>query len=558
MMKMSKLVWGPVVWASLGLALGGCNLAPHYDKPATDVPATFKENVVAAGSASAGPAPAGADWRPAAPNDEHLGGKWWERFGDPDLNALEERVSVSNQTIALAEANFRQARALVGEARAALFPTVAVAPSVVRSRSSAAGGNTAGASSSGSASSGQPGQTHNQYTLPIDASYEIDLWGAIRNGVAQNRYAAEASAADVAAAILSTQADLATDYFELRATDEQRHIFDTTLADYRASLHLVYVLQKSGMASDEDVAEAVTALDAAEAQSTDLGIARAQFEHAIAVLLGVPPARFALPAVRFHPRLPAIPVAVPSEILERRPDIAAAERRVAAANAGIGIARAAYFPELSLSGAFGYQANHSAQWFDWPNRFWSVGPTLAETLFEGGLRRAQNAAARAAYDEAVAAYRQTALSAFQAVEDDLVGLRLLSKEVVQQHAAAESARHTVELSVARYKAGIDSYVNVITAQNAFLTNRLAELQVQLRQVSTTVALINNLGGGWDATQTGATERAAEKPPQPDGRAPGETVEAEPNPPAAAGAAPDPEELLQQNREDMSPSGSASK
>jgi NodT family efflux transporter outer membrane factor (OMF) lipoprotein len=548
-------------WLACAVVTGGCNLAPNYVRPDLSPQAPSSSKGTANGPASGVPAQfkegSSAGWKAAAPNDDHLGGNWWELFGDSDLTALEQRVGVSNQNIALAEANYRQARALVAEARASLFPTITASPAITRYRNSASNANSgASGSSSGSGAaptSGPAGQTNTQYTAPVDASYQLDLWGRIRNTIAQNSDLAQASAADVATAVLSTQAELAQDYYQLRAADEQRHILGTTLADYQASLHLVNTLFKSGLASEEDLSEADTALASAQAQATDLGIARAQFEHAIAVLLGLPPARFSLPVKRFSPVLPAIPVALPSEILERRPDIAAAERRVAAANAGIGIARAAYFPTVTLSGAFGFEASNAAQWFDWPNRFWSVGPSLAQTLFAGGLLRGENAAARAVYDEGVATYRQTVLSAFQSVEDDLVTLRILSKEVSQQHWAAESARRTVELSVTRFRAGIDSYVNVITAQNTFLTNRLAELQVQVRQLTTAVSLVNNLGGGWDASQTDATARMAVNPQEPTGLAPGESSEAVPNPPPLSGPPPKPEELLQQDEQDMAPS-----
>ncbi|MGH7996344.1 MAG: efflux transporter outer membrane subunit [Opitutaceae bacterium] len=543
------------LFALLALGLGGCNLAPRYSRPSVDVPGRFKE----AASARAAPGTAGSvatGWKLAQPSEDRLGGSWWTLFGDPDLAALERRVSVSNQNIASAAAAYRQARALAAEARSSWFPTIGVGPSVTRQRSSASNFGGSGASSGqGGGSGGAPGQTRTEFSLPADASYELDLWGRIRNGVAESAYAAEAGAADLQTAILSTQAELAEDYYELRAADEQRRILDTTLADYQASLRLVYTLFHAGLASDEDLAQANTQLDTAQAEATDLGIARAQYEHAIAVLLGLPPARFSLPVKRFDPKLPQIPVALPSQILERRPDIAAGERRVAAANAAIGVARAAYFPTVSLSGSYGYDSTAFAQWLDWPNRFWSLGASAAETVFEGGLRRAQNAAARAAYDQAVASYRQIVLAAFQSVEDDLVTLRILGREGIQQHDAAEHARHAVELSVARYRDGIDSYVNVITAQNTFLASRLAELQVQLRRIAACIALVNNLGGGWDLAQMAATERTAEHPQQAAGAAPGESAEAAPNPPPLPGPPAKPEELLQQDLEDMGPSPS---
>jgi NodT family efflux transporter outer membrane factor (OMF) lipoprotein len=522
----------------------GCNLAPSYRRPETATSDRFKEGVQPDGKTADG-------WKTAEPHDAGLGGKWWELYHDPQLSELEERVAISNQTVIAAEANYRAARALVAGARAGLFPTLGVSPSVTRSRSSASGGSGGGASSS--STTNNAGSTRTLYDLPLEASYEVDLWGRVRNTIAQDAYAAQASAADVATALLGTQAELAQDYFQLRVVDEQRRILDTTLADYRASLHLVNVLFGNGMSSEEDLAQATTQLDSAQAQATDLGIARGQYEHAIAVLIGVSPSQFSLPVQPFNPALPQIPVGLPSDLLERRPDIAAAERQVAAANAGIGIARTAYFPSLSLSASAGYEASSLAHLLDWPNRFWSVGPVLAETLFDGGARNAATARARAQYDGAVANYRQTVLSAFQSVEDNLTSLRILSLESVQQHGAAVAAQNLVRLSVARYQSGLDSYVNVITAQNTFLTSRQAELQVQLRQLAATIGLINNLGGGWDTSQFDRTEKMAQHPPdvdKPAGPAPGTAGPGVPNPPPLTNSDIQPADLLKQNEQSM--------
>jgi NodT family efflux transporter outer membrane factor (OMF) lipoprotein len=554
-----------LVTCAAGLALAGCNLAPHYERPQTDSTGGFKEAVPNTSTHPEG-------WKAAEPNDGLVRGNWWELYHDPQLNDLEERVAISNQTVIGAEANYRVARAMVGEAQANLFPSISAAPSVIRSRSSASGssgGSTVSTTSTGGAASGGSSSStgvapasggnggvgpRTDYTLPFEASYEVDLWGSVRNSVAQSRYSAEASAATLQTAILSTQSALAQDYFSLRATDEERRILDTTLGDYEASLHLVRTLYTNGLASEEDLAEADTQLDSAEAQATDLGVARAQYEHAIAVLIGVPPSRFSLAVGKFNAALPVIPVSVPSDLLERRPDIATAERQVAAANAGIGIARAAYFPNLTINGLAGFESTSLGSLLDWPNRMWSIGPTLVQPLFDGGLRRAENAQARAQYDATVANYRQTVLAAFQSVEDNLVTLRVLSKEVDQQHRAAVAGLNTVKLSVIRYQNGVDSYVNVITAQNTFLTNRLAELQVQLRQVAATIALVNNLGGGWDRSQLSDTEKRALRPPDAGKNA---EVPAEnagpgvPNPPPLPGTIKRPEDILKQNEEDMS-------
>ncbi len=527
------------------LALGACNLAPHYEAPQTQAPGQFKEAVPNT--------PAGAQgWKIADPKDSALRGSWWEIYNDPQLSELEQKVAISNQTVAAAEASYRSARALLGEAQAALFPSLGLAPSIDRTRTSAAtvsGGG--GASSNGAGGTGP----HTYFTLPLEASYQVDLWGSVRNSVAQSSFSAQASAAELETALLSTQSTLAQTYFALRATDEQRRILDTTLADYEASLHLVRTLYNNGLASEEDMAEADTQLDSAEAQATDLGIARAQYEHALAVLIGVPPAQFSVAVRPFNSALPTVPVGLPTDLLERRPDIAAAERQVAAANAGIGFARAAYFPNLTLSGSAGFESLNLTQLLDWPNRIWSVGPSVAQVLFDGGLRRAANEQARAAYDASVANYRQAVLGSFQSVEDNLASLRILAKEVTQQHKAALAAQHEVELSVVRYQNGLDSYVNVITAQNAFLQNRLAELQVQLRQLTATVQLVNNLGGGWDASQLGRTQDMALHPPGAGAKAeapPENAGPGVPNPPPMPDITKRPEDILKQNAEDMSP------
>jgi NodT family efflux transporter outer membrane factor (OMF) lipoprotein len=541
------------------LVIGGCNLAPHYEAPKADSSGTFKEAVP--GNISA------EGWKVAEPRDSEIRGNWWEMYNDPDLNELEARVAISNQTVAAAEANYRAARALVEEAQAALFPTVLVEPSVVRSRSSASGGNPVVSSSTSSGATSTTasttsanenngnGSTRTTYTLPLEASYEVDLWGSVRNQVAENRYAAQASAAQVATALLSTQNQLAQTYFELRAVDEQRRILDTTLADFQASLYLVRTLFHNGLASDEDLAEADNQLDSAMSQAIDLGISRAQFEHAIAVLIGVPPAKFSMAIRPFNPALPVVPVGLPADLLERRPDIAAAERQVAATNAAIGIARAAYFPNLTLSASAGFESTALSQLFDWPNRFWSFGPELAQILFDGGAHNAAIDQARALNEAAAANYRQAVLTAFQSVEDNLAALRILSQEILQQHNATVAAQHSVELSVIRYKNGLDSYVNVITEQNSFLTSREAELQVQLRQVTASLNLVNGLGGGWSRSDWGQTEKMAQHPPgagkEPE--VPSQDAGAGiPNPPPLANQSVLPEDLLKQNQEDMAP------
>jgi NodT family efflux transporter outer membrane factor (OMF) lipoprotein len=521
---------------AVALAVAGCNLAPHYQRPEAGTSDQLKEAVPGDANGAAG-------WKIAEPRDAALRGNWWELYQDPQLNALEEQVSISNQTVAAAEANYRAAHALVAEARAGLFPIVSVAPSVSRGRASAA------------VTPGNNSQTTTLYTAPLDASYEVDLWDRVHNTIAQNAAAAQASAADVATALLSTHSQLAQDYFQLRAVDEQRRILDSTLADYQASLHLVEALYRNGLASDEDMAEAETQLESAQAQATDLGVTRGQLEHAIAVLLGISPAQFSLGVLPFNPVVPVVPVRLPADLLERRPDIAAAEREVAAANAGVGIARAAYFPSLSLSAAAGYQAYGLSKLFDWPNRFWSIGPSMVETLFEGGARRAATEQARAVYDQSVASYRQTVLSAFQSVEDNLTSLRILTTEEGQQHQAVVAAQREVGLANARYKLGLDSYLNVITAENTFLVNRETELQIQLRRITASINLINNLGGGWDTSQWSQTEQMALKPPTAGKKTASPAATAGlgvPNPPSLPSSRYLPEDLPMQDDGDKSP------
>jgi len=560
----ARLLWLPFA----AVLPCGCNFAPHYELPKTAVAGSFKEAVP--GSA------ADEGWKLAEPRDAAIAANWWEVFNDPDLNALEARVAISNQTVVAAEANYRAAQALVREAQASLFPTFSIDPSVTRSRSSAAvaklsggagattttgtgstgttgatgtattGTGTTGTTTTGTASTTSGAGTHNLFTLPVEASYQVDLWGSIRNNVAENRYSAEASAAQLATALLSTQTTLAQDYFQLRVADEQRRILDTTVADYEASLKIVQTLFDNGLDSDADIASAESQLESTRAQATDVGIARAQYEHAIAVLIGVPPSQLSIPYKRLAQTLPTIPVGVPADLLERRADIAASERSVAETNAAIGVARAAYFPTLTLGAEAGYESTAIGQLLNFPNRFWSVGPSLAQTLFDGGARRAATQQARALNDQAVANYRQTVLGAVQSVEDNLASLRILSQELIEQHRATEAARRSVRLTLVLFKSGVDSYVNVITAQNAFLTSREAELQVQLKQLAASVSLIDNLGGGWAESDLSKTAAFAEHSPARGGAAVVPAPDAGPavaNPPSLPAGETEPDDFM---------------
>jgi NodT family efflux transporter outer membrane factor (OMF) lipoprotein len=548
--------------AFLALATGagalisaGCNFAPRYDPPTTQPAAVFKEAVPGGDANNQG-------WKLAEPNDAAIRNNWWAVYSDPQLDDLEARVAISNQTIIAAEASYRAAHALVQEAQAQLFPTFTLAPSVTREKSSAAlqqigGGATTGATATGTTASSTTGTTsatgegfgtHNIFELPLEASYQVDLWGSIRNTIAENRFAAQASAAQLANALLSTQSTLAQDYFQLRVADEQRRILETTVADYQASLHLVRTLVANGVDSEADVASAETQLESAMAAATDVGVARAQYEHAIAVLIGVSPAEFSIPYKHLDQQLPVIPVGVPSDLLERRPDIASAERQVAQSNAQIGVARAAFFPSLTLNAAGGFESLGLSSLFSAPNKFWSVGPSLAQVLFDGGARRAAAAQAHALNDSQVATYRATVLSAFQSVEDNLAALRILSVELGQAHKATVSAKRAVELTIVLFRNGVDSYVQVITEQNAFLSARETELGVQLKQLVSSVTLINDLGGGWTLSQLGQTERLAQHPLDPGSqpKVPDENSGQAPNPPPMPPGEIRPDDLIKQN------------
>jgi NodT family efflux transporter outer membrane factor (OMF) lipoprotein len=476
----------------------GCNPAPKYVKPSAPTPVSYKE------------APEqfkeGSGWKVAQPGDDKLRAKWWEMYNDPQLSTLEERATIANQTLAAAEANYRAARALVVSARAALYPTIGTSPAYSNSRIS----STRGAQIIGPGGAGGFSRAYNDFALPLDVSYTVDFWHRIRNTIAANAYAAQASAADVATSQLSIQSEVAQDYFQIRALDMQRGVLEDTLQNYRDTLNLTTTLYKAGIDSEEDVTLAQTQLNTATAQATDLGVARAQFEHALATLVGEAAANFSLKVAPFVPSPPPIPVALASTLLERRPDIAAAERRVASLNAEIGVARAAYYPNLTLSASGGLESSSVTQWFTWPSRFWSIGPTLSQTIWEGGARRAQNEQAQANYDAGVANYRQTVLSAFQAVEDNLSSLRILAQEIGEQQTAIESSAHYLQLALVRYKTGVDSYLNVITAQNAVLSNRETQVQAQEREMLASVSLVLALGGGWDRSQLPAIERLTDK------------------------------------------------
>jgi NodT family efflux transporter outer membrane factor (OMF) lipoprotein len=476
--------------------LAGCMVGPKYHAPSAvtppaQTPAAYKELTPADYQNTEG-------WKVAQPKDDALRGKWWEIFNDPQLNALEERVNISNQNIAAAAASFFAARALVKEARSQLFPTATTSPAITvqRSPSTSSSGTSGTATGSTSSSMG----TFTEYTFPFDATWQPDLFGRIRNTVRSAAYGAQASAADLENTRLVIQADVAVDYFQLRGQDALKQLLDSTVIAYRQSLDLTKALYETGIGSDEAVAQAETQLEVTEAQDTALGIQRAQFEHAIAMLTGQPASSFSISIEPLKSSPPAIPIGVPSQLLERRPDIAAAERLVAQANAQIGVARAAYFPTVTLSAAAGFASTSAARWFIWPSRFFSIGSAAAETIFDAGLRRATVEQFRAQYDQTVANYRQTVLTAFQQVEDNLASLRILSVEIQQQDAAVKSAERSLAIAKDRYRLGIDPYLNVLTAQTALLSNQETEVSLQIQQMTASGGLIEALGGGWNASQ----------------------------------------------------------
>ena len=452
--------------------ISGCMVGPDYVRPKSVevMPATFRETEA---------------WKIARPVDGDLKEKWWELYRDPNLNALEEQVNVSNQTVIQAEAQYRQATTLVQTARAGLFPTIGAGQAASRTRRAA------------NASGVNPG-TATDFQLSLDASWELDIWGRIRRQVEASRAGAQASEADLAAVRLSMQSSLAVDYFQLRTLDAQKKLLNDILASYRESLALTRNRYESGVAAKSDLLQAESQLKTAQAQAVDIDVQRTQLEHAIALLIGKTASGFSLPPAPLDLALPppAIPAYLPSELLERRPDIAASERLMAEANAQVGVAGAAYYPRLSLSATGGFDAATIAKWFSWPSRFWALGETVTETVFDGGLRQAQTDQARAAYDATVAGYRQTVLTGFQEVEDNLAAQRILKDESAVLAEALTASRQSLAITINQYKAGIVGYLNVIVAQNAELNSEISSITVLGRRMTSNVLLIKALGGGW--------------------------------------------------------------
>ena len=491
---------GPVITA---LLLAGCTVGPKYHAPTATVqppPSTYKESPTQFTDSG--------DWKVAQPQDAMLHGKWWEIFNDAELNALEEQLNVNNQNIKQSFENFMAARTLVAQARSQLFPTVGTAPSYQRSLGSA---NLHGSTGSTGATSG--GAQTTVYTIPVTASWEPDLWGKVRNTIHEAQYNAQLSAADLENERLSQQASLAVFFFELRGQDALQRVFDETVEADKKSVELSRARYETGVDDEISLVQAENALQTAESEGTNLGIARSQFEHAIAVLIGTSPSSFSIPVKPLDAAPPVIPVGVPSQLLERRPDIAASERAMAAANAQIGIAVAAYYPNVTLSGTGGFQSSSIKNLLTLPSGFWSVGPTLSETIFDAGLRRATVQQFTALYNADVAGYRQTVLTAFQQVEDSMAAIRILSKQIQQQVEAEQSGERYLELAKARYFTGVDTYLNVLVAQNTLLTDQQTLASLRTEAMTASVQLIEALGGGWDRSQLPTPAQVSQKVPK---------------------------------------------
>jgi NodT family efflux transporter outer membrane factor (OMF) lipoprotein len=459
--------------AALLVFVAGCTVGPKYVRPTTDAPAAYKET---------------GNWKPAQPSDEITKGTWWKVYQDPQLDALEDQISVSNQTLKISQAQFAEARAAVKISRAGYFPTVTGGISAT---------HYSGASNAPLAAAKN---TYQNYVIPVDVSYEPDVWGRVRRTVEASRSEAQASAADLANVELSIRTELAFDYFSLRGLDAEKALLDSTVISYQKALDLTTTRYKGGLASAVDVAQAQTQLETTRAQSIDVGVSRAAFEHAIAVLIGKPASDFSLPPMPLATPPPGIPPGLPSELLERRPDIAAAERRVQEANAQIGIAKAAYYPLFTLTGSGGLESAAISTLIQGPSAFWTLGGAAAQTIFEGGARRGAVNQTYALRDQAIGTYQQTVLTAFQEVEDNLAALRILQDEAQTEDAAVAAAQHSLSLSITRYKGGIANYLEVTIAQSAALADEVTAVAILTRRMTFSVQLVKALGGGWNVSQ----------------------------------------------------------
>jgi len=470
--RVRKRIAGSICILSM-LMLAGCTVGPNYKRPAAEVPPAYKEV---------------GDWKPAQPNDQSIGGNWWEIFEDPQLNALELQVNVSNQNLKAAEAQYTQARAALRYQRADYFPTVTVDPTATRNQFSA---------NRQPHSSQFNGVSFTDLQIPFELSYQVDVWGRVRRTVESYRDQAQASAADLAAVNLSMHSQLALSYFQARMLDAEEQLLNSTVTQYEQALQLIQDRFAGGLASDLEVQQASTQLETTRAQAIDVGVARAQYEHAVAILIGKPPAEFSLQPLPLSAPPPPIPVGLPSQLLERRPDIAAAERLMASANAQIGVAKSAYYPQINLGATGGFESGSITTLLSGPSILWSAGPSALFTIFDVGRRRAASDQAIAGYDQAVANYRQTVLTGFQQVEDNVAALRILEHEAQVQENAVKAAQKYLELAITRYKGGVTSYLEVTTAQSAALSDEVTAVNILGRRMVDAVTLVEALGGGWD-------------------------------------------------------------
>jgi NodT family efflux transporter outer membrane factor (OMF) lipoprotein len=518
----TKILFGPALSA---LLLSGCMVGPKYHPPTATVqptPPAYKELPTQS--------PDSGNWKVAQPQDAMLHGKWWEIYNDPELNTLEEQLNINNQNIKQAFENFMEARTLIAQARSQLYPTVGTVPSYQRSHSSANLKNNVGnTGSTGGGTTTSAGQDSSLSTLPFEVSWEPDLWGKVRSTIHEAQYNAQLSAADLENERLTEQASLAVFFFELRGQDALQKIFNETIEADRKSVELTRARFETGVDDELSLVEAENAMQNAQAAGTNLGIARAQFEHAIAVLIGTTPSSFSIPVKPLSAAPPAIPVGMPSQLLERRPDIASSERNMAAANAQIGISTAAYYPNLTLTAEAGFESSALKNLLTWPSRFWSVGPSLSETIFDAGLRRATVNQFVAVYNADVAGYRQTVLTAFQQVEDSMAAVRILSKEIEEQQQATQSAGRFLELSEARYETGVDQYLNVLVAQTTLLSDQQQLASLRIQAMTASVQLIEALGGGWDRTQLPSPAQVSQKVSKSDIESPNSETSNSPHP-----------------------------
>jgi NodT family efflux transporter outer membrane factor (OMF) lipoprotein len=498
----------PKLWvlgaAILVVMLGGCQIGPKYTPPSMPSPPAFKES-----SPTAYKSVLPGAWQPARPQDAVLKGKWWEMFQEPELNALEDQLDINNQNIAQYFQNFMAARAQVSEARASYFPTLTLNPALTKTGTAGLSASNAVANTTGTGvvtAANTGSTTYTNIVLPIDVSWEPDLWGRVRNTVREYRYAAQVSAADLENERLTEQADLAEYFFQLRGQDALQDLYNRTIAADRESLNLTRALLETGIDSAEDVAQAEVTLADAEEAATGIATNRAIYEHAIAMLIGKPASSFSMPVKRLTTPLPPIPVGVPSDLLQRRPDIAAAERTMAEANALIGVEKTAYYPTLNLTGSGGTQGSNLAKLISFPGLFWSLGASASETIFDAGLRKATVVQYTAQYNADVASYKQTVLVAFQQVEDYIATLRVTSDQITREDAAVEAAQRYLNIATARYQTGLDPYLDVMTAQLTLLSNQQTQVTLRVNEMTAAVELVQALGGGWNATELPAASK----------------------------------------------------